>query len=204
MANNFVPLMLGESKQRVLSTLPPENSLDANSARMIIRRYAAVFEGNFVSWMSAGVISARSPYARFAATENIWVELRDNHPGMLKTFAVSCGALPHPDDVVTVLVEVDAIRKLVGELSGIKCIALMAFLENTSEVFIPYLASLAHRLGSSNYDYTNVHGKADALHAEQFLKALEEESVQSYPNPQGDIEEVFCKALLLLKSIFAI
>ena len=64
---------------------------------------------------------------------------------------------------------------MVGEMSGLKNLTLMAVLENTSVEFIPFLEKLATQLGSSNTVYTKIHGEADAAHAQQFAWALDHE-----------------------------
>lgn len=186
-------------KTKMQSFLAQNKTTDPEQASAILYTYAQIFEGNFVSWMAGAMLTARSPYARYAASENLWVELKDNHPGMLRAFIESCQVKPWPNKS---LAELEKVRQEVGELSGLKNIALMAILENTSEIFIPYLAILAKQLGCQNFEYTDAHGVTDILHAEQFTKALQEEIEQSYPNAQTDIIQITEVTMDLLISIF--
>lgn len=188
------------AKTKIQSFLAQNKTTNPGQASTTLDTYAQIFEGNFVSWMAGAVLTARSPYARYAASENLWVELKDDHPGMLRAFIESCQVKPQTSKS---LAELEQIRKQVGELSGLKNIALMAILENTSEIFIPHLATLAKQLGCQNFQYTDTHGAADILHAEQFTQALEEEIEQSYPNAQTDIAQITEVTINLLMSIFS-
>lgn len=197
---DFVADIIRATKEEVGAFIQIDHIPEAEQARGVIYKYTKVFEGNFITWMASAALTARSPYARYAASENLWVELRDNHPGMLHAFAESCGALT-PGMTVGVP-ELKKVRHLVGELSGLKSVALMTLLESTSEVFIPYLVLLAKRLSCGNFEYANIHGTADVAHAEQFAKALREEVDQAYINPIAEIEQAAQVTIALLKDVF--
>jgi hypothetical protein len=152
--------------------------------------------------MGGASISARSVVSKFATDENLWVEIRDDHPSMLRDFAKCTKAEPNAEDFQYTHNEVMKIRNLVSELSGVKNIALMATLENTSASFIPYLAELAKRLGCKNLTYTDIHGEADVEHADQFLEALSDEQNLGYQNTEKEIDETISLTLDLLKKIF--
>lgn len=187
----------------VAGFLRPVEQLAAEEGRKVIQRYVAVFEGNFLSWMSGGSIAARSLGARYAADENLLVELRDNHPGMLRGFAVSCAAEPEREDYAYMQKDIAIIRNMTKELSGLKNICLMGVLENTSAAFVPYLAELGKKLGCEDFTYTNVHGEADIQHANQFLEALTDEQMHGYVSSEKDIDSTIQLTLQLLKRIFA-
>ncbi|MBI2106582.1 iron-containing redox enzyme family protein [Candidatus Woesearchaeota archaeon] len=161
-------------------------------------------EGNFLSWMGGASISARSVLSKFAVDENLLVEIKDNHPGMLRKFAKECKAEPNSEDYKYSENETNAVRKIVAELSGIKAITLMATLENTSSTFIPFLAELGKKLGCKDFTYTDVHGEADIEHANQFLEALTDEQYLGYPTPEKDIDNTIRITLILLKKVFAV
>ena len=191
---------VAETKEFLMSP----DKISAKDTKLIIKRYVAAIEGNFVAWMAGASISARSVVSKFAADENLWVELKDDHPGMLRNFAKCANAEPDGKDFEAVEKEVARIRNLVGELSGIKNVALMAVLENTSAAFIPYLAELAKKLGSEDLTYTDIHGEADIEHANQFLEALSDEKTLGYPNAEKDIEETIGLAIELIRKIFTV
>jgi len=183
--------------------LKPLDGASDDIARKTIKRYTAAIEGNFLAWMGGASISARSVVSKFAADENLWVEIRDDHPSMLRNFAKCAKAEPDAEDFQYVHDEVMKIRNLVGELSGVKNITLMAALENTSASFIPYLAELAKKLGCTDLTYTDVHGEADIEHANQFLEALSDEQKLGYQNAEKEIDDTLALTLGLLKKIFS-
>jgi hypothetical protein len=190
--------------KEVMKFLPDAEDISKEHARKIIQRYTAAIEGNFLTWMGAGTISARSVISKFAIDENLWVEIRDNHPGMLRRFSRSCKAEPNSDDFRYVEKEVNEVRKIIADLSGIKIITLMATLENTSAAFIPFLAQLGRKLGCEDFTYTDVHGKADIKHANQFLEALSDEQQLGYKNTDVDIDNTIKSTIVLLKRVFTI
>lgn len=190
--------------QQIESFLLPVDKISEDEARTIIKRYTAAIEGNFLAWMGAASVSARSVVSRFAAEENLWVELKEDHPSMLRNFAICCRAEPESKDVQYVHDEILNLRKMVGELSGLKNITLMATLENTSIVFIPWLAQLAKKLHCNDLTYTDIHGVADIEHADQFLEALTDEQNLGYAHAEEDIDEVIDQAINLFRKCFVI
>jgi hypothetical protein len=51
----------------------------------------------------------------------------------------------------------------------------MAFFEGFIQQYMPYLAELARLQGSSDMEYTDVHGVCDIGHTEELWRALEAE-----------------------------
>ncbi len=188
--------------ESVTTLLQPLDSLNEEDQRKILKRYCAAMEGNFISWMAGASISSRSVQGKHASDENLWEELTQDHPSMLRKLAKESGCEPEPQDHTYIENEVQEIRRMVAEMSGLKSLALMTFLENTSVVFIPYLSQLAEDLGCSDTTYTDLHGEADLEHAEQFQEALGYECQQKYLRPQEDIEAVAKITLKLLEKIF--
>lgn len=171
-------------------------------ARSFLSRYSAAIEGNFIAWMGAAALTARSIQGRYAAEENLWVEIKDDHAGMLHSFIKSTHAEPGSDDYAAIELAVADIRNLLGSMSGLKNLTLMAVLENTSTTFIPLLAKLAKQLGSTNLAYTNVHGEADIAHADQFTWAVEHEMTH-HENAEQKIDEAIATSINLLRTIFS-
>lgn len=182
--------------------LLPVDQISEESARKILGKYTAAIEGNFVNWMAAAAVSSRSVQSRFAAEENIYVEMKDDHPGMLRSFVKSAGAEPTTDHYLAVSEAVNSMRRLVGQMSGAENITLMAMLENSSGVFIPFLADLAKKLGSTNLLYTDVHGVADIKHADQFVWALTYEK-EHYADFDLRMDKTSEAVLKFLKEVFA-
>lgn len=193
---------LEKVRERVRLTLPT-GDVTNEVASHILRRYTAAIESNFVAWMGAATITVRSVQGRYASQENLWVEMKDDHAGMLRKFAKNASAEPTTSDYTDVADAVANIRAMVGEMSGLKTLTLMAVLENTSVEFIPLLEKFAVQLGSSNTSYTKAHGEADAAHAQQFVWALEQEKAH-YTDAESTIDAAIETTLSFLEHVFKV
>src|SRR5712691_6489021 len=78
----------------LLSSLPDPEHLSADQRRGMIARYSAVLEGNFIYWMTAAYLAVGSDEAHAIIQDNLLEEVRDNHPGMLRRFAIAANAVP--------------------------------------------------------------------------------------------------------------
>ena len=70
----------------VIGSLPDPKKLTGEERRGIIARYTSVLEGNFIYWMTAAVIAAKAEQSRPILLENLYDEVRDCHPLMLRKF----------------------------------------------------------------------------------------------------------------------
>jgi len=156
----------------LLATLPDPGRLSAAERRGIIARYTAVLEGNFIYWMTGAYIAAGSDEARAKIMDNLREEVRDCHPGMMRRFAIAAGAVPSSDDADAVYPNLMKVRQFIGRLSPVPIVVTMAFFEGFIQRFMPYLADLARRQGSSDMEYTDVHGVCDITHTEELFNAL--------------------------------
>jgi hypothetical protein len=161
--------------QELMASLPDPHGLSPVDRRGIIARYTAVLEGNFVYWMTAAYLSVKSPEAHQIIDDNLREEIRDNHPGMLRRFAMSAHAVPTDSDILAVHGHVHEVRKFVGRLSSESILPMMAFFEGFIQKFMPYLENLAVKQASSEIEYTEVHGVVDVGHTEELYRALNEE-----------------------------
>jgi len=177
--------------------------LTETKARAVISRYVAAVEGNFIQWLAAASVTARSPTAKFAADQNLRDEFFETHPDLLRAFAKGASAEPDVNDYAAVEGAVSEIRKMISELSGLKNTVLIATLESASLSFTPYLAELGNRLGNTDSRYTDAHGDADIEHARLFLQAIAEERKMGYERPSEQIECAILMGRNLLKSAFA-
>jgi hypothetical protein len=67
---------------------------------------------------------------------------------------------------------------------------MMAFFEGFIQKFMPYLADLATRRGSSELEYTDVHGVVDVGHTEELYRALDAElALWKVPPESGKLLE---------------
>jgi hypothetical protein len=184
------------AREAVRAALPDPEDLSSDQCRLAIRRYCAAVTPNFIKWLSAASLSARSQDARYAASENAMVEIRDDHPGMLKALARSSHALPDAEDYEAVERYMLPIQSRVALLDGLFLIALDGCIEHTSLEFVPWVGRVAHQLGNTSTEYVDVHGEADIGHAEQFVWALEKEAAL-YEDPDKTIDEA-CDATVAL------
>src|SRR5437879_731922 len=159
----------------LLASFPDPDRLSVDERRGIIARYTAVLEGNFIYWMTAAYLSTASEEAHSIIQDNLLEEVRDNHPGMLRKFAIAAHAVPTDADALAVYRNLENVRLFVGRLSGAKIVLMMAFFEGFITRFMPYLAELATRQGSAEQKYTEVHGVCDVVHTQQLFRALQAE-----------------------------
>jgi hypothetical protein len=160
----------------VLGSLPNPERLSYEERRGIVARYTAVLEGNFIYWMTAAYFSVGSQEARAIIEDNLREEVRDNHPGMLRKFAAAANAVPRDSDLLAIQRNLQEVRSFVAGMSGVQMLLMMAFFEGLIQRFMPYLEGLAVRQGSSEKEYTVVHGVCDVLHTQELYRAYDEET----------------------------
>jgi hypothetical protein len=166
---------LEDVSDNLLTSLPPAGDLSASERRALIARYTAVLEGNFIYWMTGAYLATRSEEARSIITDNLLEEVRDSHPAMLRRFVLAANALPTDTDALAVAPDLNSVRLFIGRLSPVPILVMMTFFESWIQRFMPYLEELAQRQGSSENEYTQVHGVCDIAHSEGLLHALEAE-----------------------------
>jgi hypothetical protein len=167
---------IDQAIEHILASLPDPEQLSADERRGIMARYTAVLEGNFIYWMTGTYLSVRSPEAQSIITDNLREEVGDNHPGMLRRFALAAHAAPSEPDRLAVDRELQNVRAFVAQLSGLKMMLMMAFFEGFIARFMSYLADLATRQGSTEQEYTEVHGMCDIAHTQELFRAFEAET----------------------------
>ena len=162
----------------LIASLPDPERLVPDERRALIARYAAVLEGNFIYWMTAAHLAVSTDEARAIIEDNLREEVRDNHPGMLRRFALAAHAAPTDADALAVYRNLENVRLFVADLSAVEIVLMMAFFEGFITRFMPYLADLADRQGSAERQYTDVHGVVDVVHTEGLFRALEAEMLR--------------------------
>jgi hypothetical protein len=175
--------------QDLLTSLPNAANLSADQRRGIIARYTAVLEGNFIYWMTGALLSARSEESRLIILDNLHEEVRDCHPGMMRRFALAASAFPTDSDAMAISRDLMNVRLFVGRLAGVRLILMMTFFEGFLQRFMPFLAELTERQGSSEKEYTDVHGVCDIAHTEGLFRALAAEMALDPSGCEGDMFE---------------
>ena len=164
----------------LLASFPNLEELCPDERRGMVARYTAVLEGNFIYWMTAAYLSVGSEEAHSIIQANLHEEVRDNHPGMLRKFAIAAHAVPTDSDALAVYRNLENVRLFVGRLSGVRIVLMMTFFEGFITRFMPYLAELAKRQGSAEQEYTDVHGVCDVTHTQELYRALEAEMMLTH------------------------
>lgn len=175
-------------------------------SHLVIARYTAAVAVNFTDWIGKTIPFVRHEDSYQVLVNNLRCESAHDHVGMLLQFAELSGSLPGRDDYVHVAEQVGLIRSLFTDSNGAGLcgIALCAFLENTSEIFIPDLARRAKECGCTDFTYTDIHGEADIEHSEAFIRALQVEySNGGYFNPDFLANLAMCDARKLIAKIYS-
>ena len=170
----------------LIASLPDAKQLTSAERRGIIARYTAVLEGNFIYWMTAALLAIKSEDARPIILENLHEEVRDAHPAMMRRFAIAAHAFPTDKDALDVNDGLTDMRLFMGKLSGVQSLLAMGFFEGFIQRFMAYLADLAVAEGSTDTEYTDVHGVCDVAHTEGLFKALSTELVINPLDPDAD------------------
>jgi hypothetical protein len=162
-----------------------------------------VLEGNFIYWMTASLIAVKSEEAKEELLENLHEEVRDAHPDMLRRFAIAAHAFPTDKDNLDVNEDVAKVRHFLGKLSAVQSLTTMAFFEGFIQQFMGYLAGLAAAQGSTEMQYTDVHGVCDIEHTEGLFRALKSEmSISPLALDQDPYEGVHLLRKLMDRVIF--
>ena len=173
----------------LFARLPDPERLSSAQRRGIIARYTAVLEGNFIYWMTATNLAVHADEARPILLENLYEEVRDSHPAMMRRFAIAAHAFPTDTDALDVDVELTRVRLFLGKLQGVQSLLTMAFFESFIQRFMPYLAALAAAQGSHEMEYTDIHGVCDIAHSEGLFRAVALEMTVNPASPDADLFE---------------
>jgi hypothetical protein len=181
----------------VIASLPDIKQLSSEERRALIARYSSVLEGNFIYWMTATYMAVKSEEARPIILDNLHEEIRDAHPAMLRRFTLAAHAYPTEQDAKAVYEEMTNIRLFLGKLSGVQSVVTMAFFEGFIQRFMGYLADLAAAQGSTDMEYTDVHGVCDIEHTDGLFRAL---GLELAINPLEDNQDLY-EGVHLLRSL---
>jgi hypothetical protein len=175
--------------EELITSLPDPDTLSSGERRGIIARYTAVLEGNFIYWMTATYLSAKSEEAHPILVDNLMEEIRDCHPAMLRNFTMAAHAFPTDSDALEVHQDLTNVRLFLGRLSGVQNLLTMAFFEGFIQQFMAYLAGLAGAQGSVERVYTDVHGVCDVTHSQELFRAVSVEMALNPIDPSTDLFE---------------
>jgi hypothetical protein len=173
----------------LIAQLPSPERLTSEQRRGIIARYSAVLEGNFIYWMTATFIAVKSDEVRDILTENLYEEVHDAHPVMLRKFAIAARAFPTDTDALASDADLKKVRLFLGKMQSVQSVLTMAFFEGWIQRFMGYLAELAGAQGSSEREYTDVHGVCDITHTAELYRALALEMAVNPISPDADLFE---------------
>jgi hypothetical protein len=186
---DLIQQQIATTTDDLIAQLPNPESLTPAQRRGIIARYSSVLEGNFIYWMTAAYIAVKSDEVRPILGENLFEEVRDSHPAMLRRFAVAAHAFPTDADALATSEELTKVRLFLGKLQGVQSVLTMAFFEGWIQGFMGYLANLAKAQGSTELEYTDVHGVCDVTHTAELFRALSLEMAINPISPDADLFE---------------
>ncbi len=192
---------IAERIDALMASLPRVEDLDSAHRRDMIGRYTTVLEGNFIYWMTATLLAVRSEQARPILLDNLNEEIRDSHPVMLRKFAMAAHAVPTDADALAVHDELTKVRLFLGRMSSVQSLLTMAFFEGFIQKFMAYLGELARAQGSSEMEYTDVHGVCDVAHSEGLFQAYALEKANHPLEPGADEYEGVEKLTSLIHCI---
>ena len=173
----------------LIDELPDSKQLTSEERRGIIARYTSVLEGNFIYWMTATVLATKAEESAPILLDKLNDEVRDAHPLMMRKFSLAANAFPTDKDALAVDNELTEVRLFLGKLSPVKSVLMMAFFEGFIQRFMSYLACLAADQGSTEFEYTDVHGVCDIEHTEGLFKVLAAEIALAPPESDEDLFE---------------
>src|SRR3954447_9774548 len=78
----------------LIDSLPDPKQLTREERRGIIARYTSVLEGNFIYWMTAAAIASKAEQSGPILLDNLYEEVHDCHPLMMRKFAIAADAFP--------------------------------------------------------------------------------------------------------------
>jgi hypothetical protein len=188
------PVALLEDKttaiiDELIDSLPDPKHLTSEERRGIIARYTSVLEGNFIYWMTAAALAAKAEQSQPILLQNLYEEVHDAHPLMLRKFALAAHAYPTDKDFMALHDELTQVRLFMGKLSAVKSVLMMGFFEGFIQKFMSFLADLAAEEGSTEMEYTDVHGVCDIEHTAGLFKVLAAEMALTPPEPDADLFE---------------
>src|SRR5262249_58952800 len=115
-------------------------------------------------------LATKAKKSRPILLENLYEEVHDCHPLMLRKFAMAANAFPTDKDALAVHDDLTRVRQFMGKLSPVKSVLTMGFFEGFIQKFMAYLACLAAEQGSTEMEYTDVHGASDIEHTAGLFK----------------------------------
>jgi hypothetical protein len=173
----------------LIDALPDPEQLTGEERRGIIARYTSVLEGNFIYWMTAAALAAKAEQSGPILLGNLYEEVHDCHPLMLRKFALAANAFPTDKDFLAVHDDLTRVRRFLGKLAPVQSVLTMGFFEGFIQKFMAYLAALAAAQGSTEMEYTDVHGVCDIEHTAGLFKVLAAEMALAPPEPGADLFE---------------
>lgn len=168
--------------REISASLPDVSTLSLKQLAYVLLVYDSMIRPHFVPLLANAWTRCKSTEARQACADNILCEVNENHPQMLADFARVALSIATREDIEQYVRSngyghMEELNTLTMQQydSALPALIILAALENTSLVFIPWLEEAAKRLGAVDLTYTQKHGEADIKHADQFIEAVEAE-----------------------------
>ncbi len=169
----------------MMAQLPNPQQLTAEERRGIIARYSAVLEGNFIYWMTATFLAVKSQRSASDFAREPFRGVPRLSPGNDAQVRHRSSRIPDRPRCARVGANLTRMRLFLGRMQGVPSLVSMAFFETWIQRFMPFLAALAAAQGSTEMEYTDVHGVCDVAHSQELFRAVAIELGQQ-PGEPGD------------------
>lgn len=176
--------------------LEKRNSLDTPWKQAVIKRYTVAIMGNFQLWLSEIQQHVKTPEAKFAGLVNSYDEMKDNHVGQLRDFYEQFGRWLVEDIEASYRIATrDERIHIENHISdgykdysiGLYILALIAFFEHSSHIFMPLFAEFEKALWCKQSEYVRCHSEVDFEHARLMIHWLEKELQAGYSDAESII-----------------
>lgn len=174
--------------------------------RKVLVNYITVFHPHFIPWMAAMQNSCITPEGLFASSDNILLEIMEDHQKMLWDFMHQINIRPNVEIYEKLLPVIVSVSKIMNESvrlkNGTASSTVIFLLEESSKIFIPWIERAAKGNNATDFTYTKKHGEADEKHSGLALRA----ACAEYAHTKRDehIQEAFECTHNLLETIFSI
>ncbi len=148
----------------------------------VFEKYVTVMHPHFIVWVSAMQNSCVTPIGKYAAMDNVLVELSEDHQKMLFNFTGQFGVYPNVKVYQEALPMIDTINEIVilrsiKTFNGAGVSIIIYALEQLSQDFLVWMhdAAIQEFKDSGNkvdVTYIEKHGHADIKHANLAKQAV--------------------------------
>jgi hypothetical protein len=174
--------------------------------RNVFEKYVSVFHPHFIVWVAGMQNSCSSTTGKYAASDNIELELSEDHQKMLFNFMAQINIFPSNEQYKKLQLAIDTVNQVMAygikHKAGAGPAMVIYLLEESSKQFIPWMEEVAIEHGITDRTYIEKHGEADQRHASLALEAVLVEDA-THPDKDQQIDVAFNGIFQLLSIVFS-